>query len=244
MFTEKAEKKFSMRNYFKSVSYNKRYPQSPLDMILYKSMFNDIPVSDVSVEEPDWFYKVIVEYQKGRGSVYHQQFFTPYKTAMRMAEILKEKAENNDELYPTILDACCGFGQLSIACSNTMPGVVIVGFDFSYEMIEMNRKLNIDNSNVGIVDLKEYNLANYDYVISNPPYEMKDFKDFLELLVRVTNPSATIVMLVPVGYVDRERPKEVKALLENFTVIHREPMTEPFYLTKIQAEIVVLRRRL
>lgn len=241
MFTEKAEKKFSMRNYFKSVSYNKRYPQTPLEMIEYRNLFNEIPISDVSAEEPDWFYKVITEYQKGRGSVYHQQFFTPYKTALRMAECLKTQITTEKA---TILDACCGFGQLSIACTNTMPGVAIDGFDFSYEMIETNRKLNLDKFNVLISELAEHNLGIYDYVISNPPYEMKDFKEFLLMLLRVTRKGASIVILIPEHHIDTERPKEVKELLTNFTVVHREPMEEPFYLTKIKSNIIVLKRRL
>ncbi len=82
--------------------------------------------------------------------------------------------------------------------------------------------------------------GSFDSIISNPPYEVKDLTNFLVCLDKILNAGGTAVLLIPNGFVDKERPKAIPEALSKFSIIHREDMDEEFARTKIKAEIIVL----
>ena len=104
---EKIKKKFALNNsYFKNRQHNA--PSNPFEVLEYYKEHNELPYKE-EVKE-DWFYQCFCEYQK-RAGVLNSQFFTPTRTADRIAEIVFEYAEFDER----ILDACCGFGQITKA---------------------------------------------------------------------------------------------------------------------------------
>ena len=52
----------------------------------------------------------------------------------------------------------------------------------------------------------------------------------------------TSILLLPKSFIDKEKPKALAEVLAQFEVIHREDMQEDFERTKINAEIVVIKK--
>jgi len=50
-------------------------------------------------------------------------------------------------------------------------------------------------------------------------------------------------LLLPHGFIDKQRPKGIQETLRQFEVLYRTPMQERFARTNVTAEIVVLERR-
>ena len=50
------------------------------------------------------------------------------------------------------------------------------------------------------------------------------------------------ILLLPKGFIDKDKPKALVEILEKFSVMHREDMEEDFARTAIKAEIVVLEK--
>ena len=105
---EKISKKFALNNsYFKNRQRN--HPANPFEVLDYYLEHGELPYKNGDVND-NWFYECFVEYQK-RNGVINSQFFTPPKTAERIAEIAFEYADTDEK----VLDACCGFGQITMA---------------------------------------------------------------------------------------------------------------------------------
>lgn len=225
-------KLYSLENsYFKSLPYT--WPKTPEEIMLYFLQNNKLPFKGVSVNE-NWFYHVYCEYQK-RSKVYHDQFFTPYKTAQRMAELAQSFGTYEDD---KILDACCGFGQLTLALKE-LEFKNIIGFDYSYKM-EWLYKVCTDCNFIS-ASIEEFEPSPYSLVISNPPYNQKDLSLFFEKLPNLLTSDGVAVLLLPDGYL-KKSTKAITKFLDIMEVTHDEPMTEKFLRTNLSGRIYVLTR--
>lgn len=234
---EKITKKFALSNsYFK----NKRPqdPQNPFQVLEYYQQHGELPYK----EEPheNWFYECFIEYQK-KNTIVHSQFFTPTKTAQEMAQILSFYANEEDK----ILEACCGFGQITKALIEK-GFKEVAGFDIDKQMISAVNYFHGNEAHFFTADFTNYfekdlPYKTYDFVISNPPYEVKELILFLEWLSNILNENGKAVLLIPLGYADKTT-KKVTQIFSRFKILERHPMQEEFARTNISAEIVVLER--
>lgn len=231
MAYEKLKKKYALNNsYFKNRQYNA--PSNPFEILEYFKEHNELPYDNGSISD-NWIYECFTEYQK-RVGVYGSQFFTPLKTANRMAELADTWFDEHD---PFVLDACCGFGMLSKSLRNK--GFIVKGFDIDINFKEMYN--HFVESEFTKSDFREYQ-DEYQSIISNPPYEVTKCINFLENLHSWLLKNGVAILLLPKGFVDKERPKNLVNIMQKFDVIHREDMTEEFERTKARAEIIILRK--
>lgn len=232
----KLKKKYALNNsYFKNRTYE--MPATPYNVMEYFEEHGELPF-DMGKNTENWLYECYVEYQK-RAGTYHSQFFTPPATAVRIAELADKYFDNP---VPNVLDACCGFGMLTKPLLKK--GFIVQGFDFSQEMCDMysyNTGCIVEQRNINHFELKE-NDKGWLSIVSNPPYEVKEATQFLSLLYELLDDSGVAILLLPKGFIDKERPKDLVKILAQFHVIHREDMNEDFARTKTRAEIVVLQK--
>lgn len=237
---EKIKKKYALNNsYFKL--RNPQFPQTPEECFEYFKEHGELPFrydeygNCESEYECDWWlYDCYIEYQK-RVGVYNSQFFTPRKTAERMVEL----AHCYFGTYQ-VLDACCGFGSLTKA--------LIYNENFEVRGLEIDHGLANLYKEWTICEVEEKAFQNFKgkekNIISNPPYEILILTEFLEWLYETLTDDGTAILLIPKGFIDKERPKKLVQILEKFQVVDREDMQEEFARTKIRAEIVVLRKNI
>lgn len=232
---EKVKKKFALNNsYFKNRQYNA--PSNPFEVLEYYKEHNELPYTN-GVISNNWFYDCFVEYQK-RAGVYNSQFFTPINTAKRMVEKLSMFADTDE----SILDACCGFGQIT-KCLYNEGYIAIQALDNDEKMIDACQSLYEYDIDFFKDDFKEPKILNrwkFKYIISNPPYEIKDLTIFFEWLNKSLFEGGKAVLLIPAGFLDKQRPANLVKVLNNFFIESREPMIEKFDRTGVFAEIVVL----
>lgn len=231
---DKIKKKYSLNNsYFKNTPAN--CPRTPIEVAMYVEQHNELPFNMDLESNPYWLYDTYIEYQK-RNNVYHSQFFTPPATAQRIAQIASENFK--PELGAYVLDACSGFGMLSNEVRKY--GFIVKGFDFSADMVDLYN-FTVD----GIAEQLNYEdeeIINYNCVVANPPYEVPKLTKFFEVLHDVLTEKGVAVLLIPKGFVDKDKPKGLVAVLQKFQFLHREDMIEDFAHTKIKAEIVVVQK--
>ena len=79
-------------------------------------------------------------------------------------------------------------------------------------------------------------------VIANPPFETAECISFFDWLSKVQISGDYAVLLLPHGFIDKQRPSALRDVLQGFTDLFRTPMQEPFARTAYRAEIVVLER--
>lgn len=230
---QKVRKQFALNNsYFKNTPYTA--PQNPNEVLDYYEQHKELPFN-MGTDISYWMYECYVEYQKRRG-VYRSQFFTPPATADRLAELADEYFETKE---PYVLDACCGFGMLSEALQKK--GFIVKGFDTDYLFKPMYNYFV--GSDFDTIDFREYQFGQYQNIVSNPPYEVKECAEFLEHLHSWLTENGRAVLLLPKGFIDKDKPKSLVQTLSKFSIIHREDMSESFARTNVRAEIVVLGRK-
>ena len=234
---DKVDKKYALNNsYFKN--RKNTYPANPLEVAMYHEQHGTLPFD---YSGTNWLYETYIEYQK-RNSVYHSQYFTPPATALRIASLADKyfvdpKGEANGR--PWVMDMCCGFGMLSKPIREL--GFIVRGFDFSHEMIDL---YNFSQECIAeLCNFETDHVELYDYVVANPPYEVpKLTKLFERLHSDFLADNGKAIILLPKGFMLKEKPKALVEILEKFNIIHSEDMTEDFAHTKIKAEIVVLEK--
>lgn len=229
----KVKKKYALNNsYFKNHHHN--MPSTPFEVLEYYKQHGELPYSGEANEH--WFYDCFVEFQKRRGVV-RQQFFTPPATAKRMVEILDEYATRGEQ----ILDACCGFGQLTQALKRE-EFEQVESFDIDKQLVDVCYDLH--GSGTFVHDFADESPVRhrYQFIISNPPYEQKDLTAFLEFLHESLFDFGLAILLIPVNFLDKSRPAKLVQILNKFSIKHREEMTEPFARTGTRSEIVVLEK--
>lgn len=116
----------------------------------------------------------------------------------------------------------------------------ILGFDADAELVDLYERLYPDAAALRMqfheIDFRCEN------VISNPPFEITECISFLQWLSRTQNLGDRSVLLLPYGFIDKQRPKTVQGMMRNFVVHYLAPMQEPFARTNCRAEIVILER--
>ena len=228
---EKITKCYALEN-----NYFKRrlliWPDTLSEIFDYWEQHGELPFR---YEGNNWPYAAMCERQKHRG-VHLSQYLTPDATAHRMALLAMRHFGTGP-----IMDVCCGTGQLTrallaqgAACSR------ICGLDADREMTNIYSRLyplilTICGSYRDIM----YRCEN---VIANPPFESRECTDFLAWLAAVQASGDHAVLLLPRGFIDKSRPRELAAVVALFAVLDRTPMQEAFARTNACAEIVVLER--
>ncbi len=176
------------------------------------------------------------ERQRRKG-VYASQYLTPDRTARQMAALAVRYFDNDSR----IVDACCGTGQLTRAL--ILEGVqpsAILGFDVDAELADLYERLYPE---VAALQMQFHEIDfRCENVIANPPFEITECAAFLQWLSRTQHLGDQALLLLPYGYIDKQRPKTVQETMRHFVVHYRAPMQEPFARTNCRAEIVVLER--
>ena len=95
-----------------------------------------------------------------------------------------------------------------------------------------------------IVFQSDFKECNYraQQIIANPPYENPVLTDFLEWIDRVQESGGISILLMPKGFINKQKPKRTYDMLSKFETLETEEMREDFDRTKTQAEIVVFRK--
>lgn len=227
---KKVTKKYALNNsYFKNCA--KGSPATVLEIAQYLNEHHELPF-DYSGN--NWVYDAYIKYQK-INNVYHSQYFTPDATAERMTEL---GVEYFNESLP-VLDACCGFGQLSKGLANL--GFTIEAFDLSSDLVDLYNLLYSPKIVAQRFAINEYN-GSFSNIISNPPYEVPELTTFFEMLTNTLTPQGRAVVLIPKDFMDKQKPKKLYEVLKGFTILHQEDMTEEFAHTKWKSEIVILEK--
>lgn len=181
-----------------------------------------------------WPYDAMCERQHRKG-VYASQYLTPDRTARQMAALAVSYFDNDSR----IVDACCGTGQLTRAL--LLEGVhpsAILGFDVDAELVNLYARLYPEAAALRMQFHEiDFHCEN---VIANPPFEVPECTVFLQWLSRIQRSGDRSVLLLPYGFIDKQRPKSVRETVRHFIIHHRIPMQEPFVRTNCRAEIVVL----
>lgn len=221
-------KKYALRNsYFKNKSCD--MPDTILEIAQYKNEKGELPFE---YSGNNWVYDAFCERQKRKG-VYNSQFLTPDTTVDRMLHFAGKYFEDNN-----VCDACCGTGQITKELLKDRYNVT--AFDIDYEMVELC-KILYPNLLVRQNDFRDVE-GSYNQIISNPPYEVPVLTEFLQWIDNVQHVGGVSILLIPSGFVYKERPKKLVEILQKFSLVEFEPMRENFERTNCKADIVVLRK--
>ena len=225
---EKIARRYALQNYY--LRRNFYWPETLPEIFDYQQQYNELPFL---YDGDNWPYDAMCERQRRKG-VYASQYLTPDRTARQMAALAVRYFDNDSR----IVDACCGTGQLTRAL--ILEGVhpsAIFGFDADAELVDLYAQLCPEATALRMqfheVDFRCEN------VIANPPFEITECTSFLQWLSR-TQRSGDRAVLLPYGFIDKQRPKAVQETMRHFIVHYRAPMQEPFARTNCRAEIIVL----
>lgn len=140
-----------------------------------------------------------------------------------------------------IVDACCGTGQLTRALiAEGVHPSAIVGFDMDGDMIAIYERLY---PTVGAMQIRFEDIDfRCENIIANPPFETAACISFFDWLNKEQISGDYAVLLLPHGFIDKQRPKAIQETMRHFIIHYWTPMQEPFTLTACRAEIVVLER--
>ena len=228
---QKVKKKYALNNsYFKFRAYGT--PGTPLEIMQYFKEHGDLPFL---YSGTNWLYDCYCEYQKRHG-VYQSQFFTPDSTA----QIIAEWAPYFLTIKDPVLDACCGFGQLTTPFVK-MGYQNVTGFDYSQDMVNLY-ELNT-NCKAAQYSIEEYEGKGFSCIVSNPPYEIPTLTQFIDKLHKMLTEDGTAILLIPKNTIDKKSPKALAQAIQKFVIVHRQDMKEKFERTAVSAEIVVLEKR-
>jgi hypothetical protein len=229
-FFEKITKHYALTN-----SYYKHrqivWPDTLAEIYDYLQQHGELPFR---YEGDNWSYDAMCERQKRRG-VYLSQYLTPDRTAQQMAALAVRYFDNDSR----IVDACCGTGQLTRALiAEGMDPSAIIGFDMDGDMIAIYKRLypTVDAMRMRFEDI-DFRCEN---IIANPPFETAECILFFDWLTKVQRSGNYAVLLLPYGFIDKQRPKAIQETMRHFIIHYRTPMQEPFARTACRAEIVVL----
>lgn len=221
-------KKYALNNsYFKNKGYG--IPDTILEIAKYNQEKGELPFAYSGV---NWVYDAFCERQKRKG-VYNSQFLTPDETVDRMMHFAGKYFTSN-----SVLEPCCGTGQITKELINDEYNVT--AFDVDTELVEL---CNILYSEACITqsDFRDFKGA-YDQVIANPPYETPILTEFLNWIDSIQSVGGVSILLIPAGFINKDRPRKVFETLQKFSIVEVESMQESFERTNCKAEIVVLRK--
>ena len=222
-------KKYALNNsYFKHMKHN--YPDTILDVVHYKNQYGELPFD---CRDDNWLYEAMVERQKRYG-IQNSQYLTPDKTAAQLAELTNNFQPKNN----LVLDACCGTGQLTKYL--LLNKLNVTGFDNDPDMVEIC-KLTYPQATFNLYDFREQDSqGRFDLIVSNPPHEQKDITSFFGWLSSALTDDGKAILLIPKGFMGKERPKILVEYLKCFDILHREDMQESFAHTKWICETCIV----
>lgn len=225
------------KHYALTSSYYKHrqtgWPDTLAEIYDYLQQHGELPFR---YEGDNWSYDALCERQRRKG-VYASQYLTPDRTARQMAALAVRYFDNDSR----IVDACCGTGQLTRALiAEGVHPSAITGFDMDGDMIAIYERLypTVDAMRIRFEDID----FRCEHVIANPPFEIGECTAFLQWLFRTQRSGDRSVLLLPYGFIDKQRPKAVQETMRHFIVHLRTSMQEPFARTNCRAEIVILER--
>ena len=226
---EKIARRYALQNYY--LSCNFYWPEALPEIFDYQQQHNELPFL---YDGDNWPYDAMCERQR-RNGVHASQYLTPDCTARQMAALVVRYFDNDSR----IVDACCGTGQLTRALLlESVHPSAILGFDVDAELVGLYARLYPETAALRMqfqeIDFRCEN------VIANPPFEIGECTAFLQWLSRTQRSGARAVLLLPYGFIDKQRPKSVQETVRHFIVHYRAPMQEPFARTNCCAEIIVL----
>ncbi|WP_278974685.1 hypothetical protein [Alistipes finegoldii] len=228
---ERITKRYALQNYY--LRRNFYWPDTLPEILDYWQQHNELPFL---YGGDNWSYVVMCERQRRKG-VYASQYLTPDRTARQMAALAVRYFDNDSR----IVDACCGTGQLTRAL--ILEGVhpsAILGFDVDAELVDLYERLYPE---VAALQMQFHEIDfRCENVIANPPFEIGECTSFLQWLSRTQRSGDRSVLLLPYGFIDKQRPKSVQEMMRHFVGHYWAPMQEPFVCTNYSAEIVVLER--
>lgn len=228
---ERITKRYALQNYY--LRRNFYWPDTLPEILDYWQQHNDLPFL---YGGDNWPYDAMCERQRRKG-VYASQYLTPDRTACQMAALAVRYFDNDSR----IVDACCGTGQLTrVLIVEGVHPASIVAFDADTDMADIYCRLypeaTVMRSLFQEIDFRCEN------VIANPPFETAECTAFLRWLGDVQYPGDKAVLLLPVGFIDKQRPRMMQNVVRRFCTLCRTPMQESFARTNCRAEIVVLER--
>lgn len=229
---EKIVKRPTLMNYYRNRKFH--WPDTLREIFDYLRQHDELPFR---YEGDNWPYDAMCERQRRQG-VFASQFLTPDRTARQMAALAVRSFDNESR----IVDACCGTGQLTRALiAEGIRPSAIIGFDADREMTEIYNRLYPG----AVVMWSPFDEIDFrcENVIANPPFETAECTEFLRWLATAQQSGDRAVLLLPYGFIDRQRFKTVREAVQHFSVLERAPMQESFVRTACRAEIVVLERQ-
>lgn len=228
-------KKYALNNsYFKNRTPD--MPKYPLDIVKYFTENGELPFAYYG-EMDNWVYEMFCEYQK-RASINFEQFLTPSATAKYMYDLLVNEIIRTADHHFSILEIGCGTGQITKYLTQLEDDAdSITAIDFDPDMITICKLLYPESSIEFIQeDFTEHN-KQYDYIITNPPYS--NLVGIFQCLDKCLKDTGFAVLLLPVGAVQKERPKALVELLSKFSFTTFK-MNEKFERTGTVAEISLI----
>jgi hypothetical protein len=223
------KKKYCLNNSYFKVASNVGLPTTLLEIAKYERENGELPFS---YSGENWVYDAFCEYQKRKGVVY-SQYLTPDNSVDRMLHFAGSYFKDNNVLEP-----CCGTGQITKELLKD--GYNVTAFDIDGDMVEFIN-FQYPQLNTERYDFREYK-KNCNQIIANPPYGIYELSDFLRWVLDIQTSGGISVLLLPKGFVEKDRPKALLKVLHGFSVLEKEDMREPFLRTASLAEIVVLKK--
>ncbi|GHT33174.1 hypothetical protein FACS189434_06690 [Bacteroidia bacterium] len=226
-----ATKKFTLHNSYFKINRMNDLPDTMIGIAKYLKEHGKLPFR---YDGDNWVYDAFVERQKYRG-VDNSQYLTPDATADRIMHFAGKYFEDK-----WVLEPCCGTGQITKELMKN--GYKIFAFDNDWNMADFCRyqfpELQIKHCDFhGFKDVLSPR-----QIISNPPYEIAELTEFLEWIAEIQRYGSISILLMPKGFINKDKPKRTFDVLRKFGVLEVEDMQEEFARTKVRAEIVVLRK--
>lgn len=184
----------------------------------------------------NWSYDTVCERQRHYGVV-HCQHLTPDAVAVKMAWLAKWYARG----VTTVLEACCGTGQITKELLKH--GFAVTAFDIDPTMTEVHNYL-YPKCYAAIADFRKFDGVQVPLIVSCPPFDGEDSADFMVWLVESLTPGGRAVLLLPDCYVDEEEPEALARNLSRLNILDRSTPKEKFMHTDDDFEIVVVEKKM
>ncbi|GHV60886.1 hypothetical protein FACS1894195_0460 [Bacteroidia bacterium] len=227
-------KKYQLVNSYFKVNNMLGLPDSILEIGQYEKEHGELPFA---YSGTNWVYDAFCEHQKRYG-VENSQYLTPDDTVYRMVSLAGKYFKEND-----ILEPCCGTGQITKELIKG--GYNVVAFDNDPSMVDICEIVsNFGDEGLMCCDFKDYDFkyTHNQQIIANPPYEIPVLTEFMQWILSVQTCGGLSILLLPKGFIFKDKPKVLTNILNKFYLIYREGMQEEFARTKTRAEIVVLEK--
>ena len=183
----------------------------------------------------DQYYEVQIAYQKRRG-VYADQFFTSPGNCDFVFDCIQKDATSR--LARTVLDACAGFGMLASRLLDN-ENYAVTTLERDWVLPNDSDVLLEGRANIVRDEFQTYQPAEkFDLVVSNPPFSGNTGVEFIQSIPKFLAPYGMAWLILPVGFVDKTRPKALTDALDRFSIERRVNLPEDFAHTKIRCELV------